>query len=401
MSSPRSSESPSSHPRRVLATRKRWLLIAVLILVLAAIAYFAWEYLHAPNHGAKSAKGDAQAISVVTAVATTGTRQVFVDGLGTVTPENTVTVKSRVDGQLMRVLFREGQVVKQGELLAEIDPRSFQIQLEQNQAQLARDEALLVNARIDLTRYQTLFAQDSIAKQQLDTQAALVKQYVANVQNDQAQIDNAKLQLSYTRITAPISGRVGFRLVDVGNLIHASDTTGLVVITQIEPITVVFALPQDKLPAVLVLTHEGKPLEVVLYNPNFEKKLANGQLKTLDNQINTATGTVNLKAEFANRDQMLFPNQFVNTRLILQTDPHAVLIPTAAIQHGSVGAYVYLVRPDQTVTVRKITLSTVVGEKTAVASGLKVGEVVVVEGTDKLHEGASIKAIAGKNVSAS
>jgi membrane fusion protein, multidrug efflux system len=363
----------------------KWLLAAIIILIIAFI-YFA--------SGAMQSKSARQtgprSTSVVTAAAKKGDLNVYITGLGSVLPLNTVSVKSRVDGQLMKVHFQEGQVVSAGYLLAEIDSRPFEAQLTQASGQLARDQALLDNARIDLQRYRVLIEQDSIARQQLDTQEALVRQYEGTVKIDQGIVENAKLQLIYCRITSPISGRIGLRLVDTGNIIRSSDANGLAVITQLQPITVLFSIPEDNVPAVVSKLRAGKRIVVEAYDRAQVQKITSGYLLTIDNQIDPTTGTVKLKALFQNSRNELFPNQFVNARLLLDMKKGAVIIPQAAVQRGQKGTFVYIIKSDQTASVRAVRLGPADGDDISVQEGLTVGELVVVEGADKLREGGKV-----------
>ena len=378
--------------------RGRWLWVVVALVGAAALAG-GWYYFSKQTADPLTKKGGrggdpaARTLPVVAAPVKLGSIDVYINALGTVTPRNAVTVRARVDGQLMSVMFREGQMVKKGDLLAEIDPRPFQVQLTQAQGQMAKDQALLRNAQLDVERYRTLLAQDSISKQQVDTQEALVRQYQGAVQSDQGAIDNAKLQLTYSRVTAPISGRVGLRQVDPGNIARASDATGLVVITELSPVSVLFPIPEDNVPRVMRRLATGEMIVVEAWDRDQKVKLATGKLITVDNQIDTTTGTVKLKAEFPNEGLALFPNQFVNVRMLVQTMTDATLVPSAAIQRGSPGTFVYVVKDDQTVTVTPVKLGPVQGEITAVTSGVTAGNLVVVDGTDKLREGAKVELI--------
>ncbi len=382
---------PSRKPRRW-----PWVVGAVAFAVVAIIFLTGAREKRAQR--AADAKARPRAVSVVTAVARTGDLPVYLTGLGTVTALNTVTVRSRVDGQLLSVAYREGQNVRKGDLLAEIDPRPFEVQLAQAEGQKAKDEAILRNARLDLERYQVLAAQDSIPKQQLDTQAAIVAQGEAVLKTDQGQVDAARLNLAYTRITAPISGRAGLRLVDAGNMVHAADPNGLVVLTQVQPIAVIFTLPEGQLNAVRDRLRQGRKLPVDAFDRDLKHKLATGELATVDNQIDTATGTVKLKAVFPNADDGLFPNQFVNPRLLIDTLKGVVLVPNAAIQRSTQSTFVFVVKEDQTVDAHPVEVRLTEGDTTAVAKGLAAGETVVTEGVDKLQAGAKVEV--GKGASA-
>ena len=377
-------------------TRKisiRWIIISVVAMIIAIAAYRLMS-------GPKKTRTDDSTIPVTTVQASLGRMEVTLPALGTVTPRNTITVHTQIDGPLLRMPFKEGQLVKAGEVLAEIDPRPYQATLLQAQGQLLRDQALLANAELDLTRYQTLWKQDSVSKQQLDTQVALVKQYQGTVKLDQGQIDTATVNLSYTRILAPISGRVGLRNVDPGNIVHTSDANGLVVITQSQPITALFSLPQDQLADVLNAQRGGHTLEVTAWDRTNQQRIALGTLDSIDNQVDTTTGTFKLRALFANQDNRLFPNQFINIRLRVASITQATLLPIAAIQHGSIGTYVYVIKPDQTATLRSVKLGASDAKQSVVLSGVTAGEAVVIDGADRLKEGSLVRQIAPVRTSA-
>jgi multidrug efflux system membrane fusion protein len=342
----------------------------------------------APSKGGK--KGGSGVVPVVAAKARKGNIGVYIDGLGSVTPIYTVTVKSRVDGQLMKVHYGEGDMVHEGDLLLEIDPRPYQVMLDQAEGQSAKDQATLDNARVDLDRYTKLLAQNAIPEQQLATQKATVTQAEGVVKTDQAQIDSAKLNLVYCHITAPITGRVGLRLVDPGNIVHATDTNGLVVITQIQPISVIFTVAEDDLPVVLRKLAAGQHLTAEAWDRGNTTKIGAGTLATVDNQIDPTTGSLRLRANFDNSANLLFPNQFVNVRLLVEEKYGVTLAPNAVIQRTSSTTYVYMVQADHTVTVRQITQGVAEGDNAEITSGIDPGDVLVMTGVDKLQEGTPV-----------
>jgi len=387
-------------------SKSRWWL---WVFVLGVVALGGWYYYNSRNASqaadaaspgaAGKGKGSSGAgglvVPVVVATAQRGDLPVYFNGLGTVTAYNTVTVRSRVDGQLVSVAFKEGQFVHEGDLLAQIDPRPFQVMLEQALGQLAKDQAQRRDAEVNHERFKLLFKEGVIPQQQLDTQAALVGQFDGAIESDQSQINNAKLQLTYSRITAPISGRIGLRLVDAGNIVHASDTNGLLVITQLQPISVIFSLPQDQLPQVNAKLRSGAQLVVDAYDRDDTAKIATGTLQTIDNQIDLTTGTYKLKSMFANADNSLFPNQFVNVHLLVDTKHNLTIIPAAAIQRGPQGTYLYAVAKDPATkdTIAKIypvTIAQTTGDRVGLSAGLNPGDVVVIDGLDKLQDGSKI-----------
>jgi multidrug efflux system membrane fusion protein len=368
-------------------THRRLLIVAGVLLGFLLLAWLLKPPSTRPAAGRFAAGGP---MPVVTAHATTGDMPITLIGLGTVTPLATVTVQSQISGQIMHIAFKEGQTVKTGDALIQIDPRPYQVALEQAQGALKRDQALLANARVDLDRYQTLFAQDSIAEQQLATQKSLVAQYQGAVLTDQGQIDAAKLNLTYAHIVSPIDGRVGLQQINVGNYVTPAEPNGLVVVTQIKPISVVFTLPEDQIPPLLQQMHGGASLPVTAWDRSNTRQLASGTLQSIDSQIDTTTGTIRLKAQFANDDESLYPQQFVNVVLLLDTLHGATLIPQAGVQRGAPGTYVYVVNADQTVSVRQVTLGPGDANNVSVTAGLKPGDTVVVDGADRLKDGAKV-----------
>ncbi|AOY01732.1 MdtA/MuxA family multidrug efflux RND transporter periplasmic adaptor subunit [Jeongeupia sp. USM3] len=380
---------------------RRWW-IAAIIVVLAGGGWLLSREAPTQKPGGRAGMAMTGPQPVQAQPVVKGGMPVILSGLGTVTAANTVIVRSQVDGQLMKLHFNEGQVVKQGQLLAEIDPRPFQVALTQAEGQMAKDMAQLANARADLARYQQLLKQESIARQQVDAQLALVGQYEGAVKADQGAIDAARLNLTYSRVTAPVAGRVGLRQVDPGNLVKSSDTNGLVVITTVTPINVLFTLPEAQLPQVLAPLNAGQPLPVEAWDRGMARAIATGKLVTVDNQIDTTTGTVKLKAEFANDDGMLFPNQFVNARIKVADLDNVAIAPSAAIQHGSQGSFVWVVGADGKVRQQVVKTGPTQGERVVITEGVSPGDKVVTDGADRLRDGAAVEVVdpAKRNASA-
>jgi multidrug efflux system membrane fusion protein len=373
------------------------LILLALLLAAAGGGWYWWTH-RAPKSGADQTaiqggagrSGQAQPQPVGVATVEKGDIRVILNELGTVTSLANVTVKTQLNGPLTEVAFQEGQLVQKGDFLAQIDPRPYQVTLEQAQGQLAHDQGLLQQAQTNLKRFQTLGKQDSIAQQQVDDQRYLVAQDVGTVQVDQAAIDSAKLNLAYAHIIAPVAGRVGLRQVDAGNYVTTTDTNGIVILAQLQPISVIFAVPEDNLPDIVTALKADGKLQVQAYDRANTKLLATGTLTTLDNQIDTTTGTLKMRAIFDNADEMLVPNQFVNIRLLVSTMKDTIRVPVPAVQRGEPGTFVYLVEPNNTVSVRKIKVGPIDGTYQAVVSGLAVGDRVVTEGTDRLRDGAAV-----------
>ncbi|HEX5229381.1 MAG TPA: MdtA/MuxA family multidrug efflux RND transporter periplasmic adaptor subunit [Bryobacteraceae bacterium] len=391
---PPSEKTPPPPPRK---RRSGWLWLLFLLLLGGAGYYFFWGKRPATpanestgTGGGRRGRNPNQAAPVDAAKATRGNIGVYVTGLGAVTPIYTVTVRTQVNGQLMQVNYKEGDMVKKGDTLAEIDPRPYQAQLTQYEGQLLRDQATLENAKIDQQRYETLIKQNAVPEQQLATQIATVKSDEGIVKNDQGLIDAAKVNLTYTHITAPITGRIGLRLVDPGNIVQTSDSNGLLVITQLQPISVIFTISEDQLPPIFAKQRAGQSLPVDAFDREMKKKIASGMLTTIDNEIDQSTGTVKLRATFDNSHFELFPNQFVNARLLEQEKRGVILVPSAAVQRSSSNIYVYVVKPDSTVTVRQVQVGASDDNNTEITSGIQEGDVVVLTGVDKLQEGSKV-----------
>jgi membrane fusion protein, multidrug efflux system len=381
--------------------RRRWRSRLVssfwwLLVLGATAALVAWLVYRSGNQAGPSGRFQTTGpVPIGTTQAEKGDMPVVLTALGTVTPLAMVTIKTQINGQLIEVAFREGQMVSKGDFLAQIDPRPYQVALAQAEGQLAKDQAVLKNAEMDLQRYRTLAAQNSIARQTVDTQAALVQQNRGVVQADQAQVDAQRLNLTYCRIVAPVSGRVGLRQVDPGNYVQTGDANGIVVITQLQPISVIFTLPEDQVPKVMRQMRGGARLAVTAFDRSGANRLDSGRLETIDNQIDTSTGTIKLRAVFDNPDQMLFPNQFVNIQLLVDTLHDATVIPNSAVQRGALGTFVYIVKPDETVAAQPVTLGPADDQRIAIVKGLDPGQVVVTDGADRLKDGAKVR-LAGR-----
>jgi len=390
----------ASAPKRgpMAFIRRYWIALLVVVLVLSSLAALARFIQHrqpASVPGAPGRGGQSGPVAVSVATVTSGDVQLRIPALGTVTPLATVTVRTQISGVMQRILFTEGQIVHQGDALAQIDPRPYEAALQQMRGNLRRDQALLADARLDLKRYEGLVKEDSIAQQQLDTQRALVDQYTGTIESDEGQVKTASVNLIYTRIAAPVTGRVGLRQVDQGNYVTPGDTNGIAVINQIQPITVIFPIPEDNVPSLVGRLRSGAALPVEAYDRTNSAKLADGKLLTIDNQIDVTTGTIKLRAQFENSDGLLFPNQFVNVQLLQELLKNQIVMPNSAVRRGApngvVSTFVYVVNPDHTVKVRPVTLGVVDGERVAVAQGLSVGEIVVTEGGDRLRDGAEVQ----------
>jgi multidrug efflux system membrane fusion protein len=377
--------------------RRHWkalLVVVVLLLLMVALTFYlrSKQPLPAPPRGRA---GQGAPVAVAVATATSGDIDVKIPALGTVTPLATVTVRTQISGTLQKIYFTEGQAVHQGDALAQIDPRPYEAALQQAEGNLKRDQALLANARVDLKRYEGLVKEDSIAQQQLDTQRALVDQYVGIILTDEGQLNAAKVNLQFTHIVSPVSGRVGLRQVDQGNYVTPGDANGIVLINQLQPITVIFSIPEDNVPAVMQRLHAGATLAVEAYDRANSARIAVGKVLTLDNSIDVTTGTIRLRAQFDNADGTLFPNQFVNIQLLQEVLKNQIIMPNSAVRRGAPNGvattFVYAVNPDRSVSVRPVTLGVVDGERVAVTAGLKPGDVVVTEGGDRLREGAHVQ----------
>jgi membrane fusion protein, multidrug efflux system len=377
-------------PTKPLKRRRRFA-SGIFLLIAAILAIGVWRFLW--PHGVPEKRAPQDVLSVGAAKVAAGQINETIAGLGTVTPLATITVQTQINGQLMDVGFQEGQLVHKGDFLAQIDPRPFQAALDLAQGQLAHDTGLLEQAQSDLARFETLGRQDSIAMQQVADQTFLVQQDKGLVQEDQANIETAKLNLAYCRIVAPVTGRVGLRLVDPGNYIQTSNTTGLVVLAEVEPISVIFVIPEDAIQDIWDEVRAGQKLVVSAYNRSDDKLIATGTLESVDNLIDTTTGTVKLRATFPNRDEKLFPNQFVNARLLVRTLKQATTAPVAAIQHGAPGTFVFLIKPDNSVGVQKIQTGVTDGDQVQITSGLKPGDTVVIDGADRLREGSKVRIV--------